>query len=70
MLDEDFEDISISLKDAKTGDFDNLLDSHRLIVNDPLLSLRLKKNCRIIDQRRMCPSKTLNYIVEQFSKNI
>ena len=37
MLDEDFEDISTSLKNSKTGDFDNLLDSHRLIVNDPLL---------------------------------
>ena len=43
MLDEDFEEISTSLKDAKTGDFDNLLDSHRLIVNDPLLVVETEK---------------------------
>ena len=69
MLDKDFEDISESFKNSKTGDFDNLLDSHRLIVNDPLLVVETEKiiedslinaECALVRQ--------LDYIVEQFSK--
>ncbi len=69
MLDEDFEEMSKSLKDAKTCDFDNLLDSHRLIVNDPLLVVETEK--RIADSlinAECALVRQLDYIVEQFSK--
>ena len=69
MLDRDFEDISKSFKNSKTGDFDNLLDSQRLIVNDPLLVVETEK--RIADSlvnAECALVRQLEYIVDQFSK--
>ena len=69
MLDEDLEDISKSFKNAKTSDFGNLLDSQRLIVNDPLLVVETEK--RIADSlinAECALVRQLDYIVEQFSK--
>ena len=69
MLDKDFEDISESFKNSKTGDFDNLLDSQRLIVNDPLLVVETEK--RIADSlinAECALVRQLEFIVEQFSK--
>ena len=57
MLDKDFKDISESFKNSKTGDFDNLLDSHRLIINDPLLIVETEKS----------PIDTTLYIMEDQS---
>ena len=69
MLDLDFENISISLKNAKTGDFDNLLDSHRLIVNDPLLVVETEKRiAESLINAECALVRQLDYIVEQFSK--
>ena len=69
MLDEDFEEISTSLKDAKTGDFDNLLDSHRLIVNDPLLVVETEKRiAESLINAECALVRQLDFIVEQFSK--
>ena len=68
MLDKDFEDISVSFKNSKTGDFDNLLDSQRLIVNDPLLVVETEK--RIADSlvnAECALVRQLKYIVEQLS---
>ena len=69
MLDEEFEEISDSFKNAKTGDFGNILDSQRLIVNDPLLVVETEK--RIVESLINAESalvRQLDYIVEQFSK--
>ena len=69
MLDKDFEDISVSFKNSKTVTFDNLLDSQRLIVNDPLLVVETEK--RIADSlvnAECALVRQLEYIVEQFSK--
>ena len=69
MLDEDFEEISTSLKDAKTGDFDNLLDSQRLIVNDPLLVVETEKRiAESLINAECALVRQLDFIVEQFSK--
>ena len=69
MLDKDFENISKSFKKSRTVDFDNLLDSQRLIVNDPLLVVETEK--RIADSlinAECALVRQLDYIVEQFSK--
>ena len=69
MLDKDFEDISESFRNIKTVDFDNLLDSHRLIVNDPLLVVETEK--RIADSlinAECALVRQLDYIVGEFSK--
>ena len=69
MLDKDFEDISTSFKNAKTGDFDNLLDSHRIIVNDPLLVVETEKRiAESLINAECALVRQLDYIVEQFSK--
>ena len=69
MLDKDFEDISESFKNSKTGDFDNLLDSHRLIVNDPLLVVETEKRIAESLVNAECALvRQLEFIVEQFSK--
>ena len=69
MLDKDFEDISESFKNSKTGDFDNLLDSHRLIVNDPLLVVETEKRiAESLINAECALVRQLDYIVEQFSK--
>ena len=69
MLDEDFEEISKSFKNSKTGDFDNLLDSQRLIVNDPLLVVETEKRiANSLINAECALVRQLDYIVEQFSK--
>ena len=69
MLDKDFEDISESFKNSKTGDFDNLLDSHRLIVNDPLLVVETEKRiAESLINAECALVRQLDFIVEQFSK--
>ena len=69
MLDEEFEEISASFKNAKTGDFGNLLDSHRLIVNDPLLVVETEKRiAESLINAECALVRQLDYIVEQFSK--
>ena len=69
MLDQDFEDISESFKNSKTGDFDNLLDSHRLIVNDPLLVVETEKRiAESLINAECALVRQLDFIVEQFSK--
>ena len=69
MLDKDFEDISKSFKNSKTGDFDNLLDSQRLIVNDPLLVVETEKRiAESLINAECALVRQLEYIVEQFSK--
>jgi len=69
MLHKDFEDISKSLKNAKTGDFDNLLDSHKLIINDPLLAIETEKRiAESLINAECALVRQLDYIVEQFSK--
>ncbi len=69
MLDKDFEDISETFRNSKTVDFNNLLDSHRLIVNDPLLVVETEK--RIADSlitAEWALIRQLDYIVGEFSK--
>tara|TARA_B100000963_G_scaffold240655_1_gene210557 strand:- start:3125 stop:4795 length:1671 start_codon:yes stop_codon:yes gene_type:complete len=69
MLDKDFRDVSDSFKEFKTGDFDNLLESQRLILNDPLLVLETEKRIQNSLISAECALITqLEYIVEQFSK--
>ena len=69
MLDKDFDDISTSFKGSKTGDFDNLLDSHRLIVNDPLLVVETEKRiAESLINAECALVRQLDYIVEQFSE--
>ena len=69
MLDKDFEDISASFKNSKSGDFDNLLDSQRLIVNDPLLVVETEKRiAESLINAECALVRQLDFIVEQFSK--
>ena len=69
MLDKDFEDISTSFKNSKTGDFDNLLDSQRLIVNDPMLVVETEKRiAESLINAEYALVRQLDFIVEQFSK--
>ena len=69
MLEKDFEDISVSFKKSKTGDFDNLLDSQRLIVNDPLLVVETEKRiAESLINAECALVRQLDFIVEQFSK--
>jgi len=69
MLDRDFEDISKSFRNSKTGDFDNLLDSQRLIVNDPLLVVETEKRiAESLINAECALVRQLDFIVEQFSK--
>ena len=69
MLDRDFEDISESFKNHKTVDFDNLLDSQRLIVNDPLLIVETEKRIANSLVNAECALvRQLDHIVEEFSK--
>ncbi len=69
MLDEDFRDVSNSFKKFKTGDFDNLLESQRLILNDPLLVLETEKKIQKSLINAECALiRQLEYITEQFSK--
>ena len=66
---KDFEDISKSFKNSKTGDFDNLLDSQRLIVNDPLLVVETEKRiAESLINAECALVRQLDFIVEQFSK--
>ena len=69
MLDKDFEDISASFKNSKTGDFNNLIDSQRLIVNDPLLVVETEKRiAESLINAECALVRQLDFIVEQFSK--
>lgn len=69
MLEKDFEDISKSFKNSKTGDFENLLDSQRLIVNDQLLVGETEKRIGESLVNAECALvRQLDFIVEQFSK--
>ncbi|RZP22695.1 MAG: phosphoenolpyruvate--protein phosphotransferase [Burkholderiaceae bacterium] len=69
MLDKDFEDISASFKNSKTGDFNNLIDSQRLILNDPLLVVETEKRiAESLINAECALVRQLDFIVEQFSK--
>ena len=66
MLEKDFEEISESFK---TGDFNNLLESQRLIVNDPLLVVETEKRiAESLINAECALVRQSDYIVEQFSK--
>ena len=69
MLEKDFEEISESFKNSKTGDFNNLLDSQRLIVNDPMLVVETEKRiAESLINAECALVRQLDFIVEQFSK--